>query len=433
MTSNHFWNPGNWSRLDKNSAVNDFVHRRNIVFSQIMVLILIGLFVHLISDTVRSDFAIVGIVAVTIAITFLCYSLNERGKHRPANLLFFSYYNVMLFLLASLVPREISLGFLFVPLIGLALILNARQDIPLTVVFVGFSLLALITLEVSDYNLFGSFKLLHKPSLFNSIINIVSSCLILAFSLWFVMHANLRAELQLMRREEQLRQANEKLDRFLFSASHDLRAPLNSIRGLVSLAAMESDPKILSKYFIMIDDRTTKLDSFILDILEFSRNSKDDIKIEQVSIKELVEEIAESIQFMDGAQKVKFITDFGDVDFINTDRKKISVVLTNLLSNSVKYHDQNNLDQWVRISTERAHDNRIRLIVSDNGIGIEDHLQDKVFDMFYRASDRSSGSGLGLFIVKEALGQLNGGITLQSEFGKGSSFIVSLPELPGLS
>ncbi|MBS1506611.1 MAG: HAMP domain-containing histidine kinase [Bacteroidetes bacterium] len=428
MTSKYFWNPGNWSRLDKNSEVNDFVHRRNIVFSQIMVLILIGLFVHLISDAARSDFAIVGIVAVTIVLTFLFYVLNERGKHRLATLLFFSYYNVMLFLLASLVPREISLGFLFGPLVGLALILNARQDIPLTIFFVGISLSALITLEVLDYNLFGSFKLLYEPSLFNSIINIVSSCLILAFSLWFVIRANLRAELQLMRREEQLRQANEKLDRFLFSASHDLRAPLNSVRGLVSLAAMETDQNILNKYFMMIDDRTTKLDSFILDILEFSRSAKEEIKIEQVSIKEIVEEIADSIQFMDGAHKVKFITDFGNVDFIETDRQKLSIVLRNLLSNSVKYHNQSNLDQWVRISAEHADDN-ILLTVSDNGIGIEDHLQEKVFDMFYRASDRSSGSGLGLYIVKEALGQLNGGITLQSEYGKGSSFKVSLPKV----
>jgi hypothetical protein len=431
MQSKNFWNPANWSRLDKAGAVNDFQHRRNIVFSQILVLILIGLFIHLVSDAARSDFAIAGIVAITIAFTFLCYLFNEKGNHHADNVLFFTFFNITFFVLASLVPRECSVNFLFVPLIGLALILNARQNILLTSAFIVFSLLALIILEIFEYNLFGSFKILEKPSLFNSLINIVSSCLVLAVSLLFVIRANLRAELQLMRRKEQLRQANEKLDRFLFSASHDLRAPLNSIRGLVSLAAMETDPNVLSKYFTMIDDRTTKLDGFILDILEFSRSSKDDIKIEQVSIKELVEEIAESIRFMDGAEKVNFIKDFGDVDFINTDRKKLAIVLTNLLSNSVKYHDDRNLDQWIKISVDRNHEN-VLLTISDNGIGIEDHLQGKVFDMFYRASDRSSGSGLGLYIVKEAIGQLKGDITLQSEYGKGTSFIVSLPETPAL-
>jgi signal transduction histidine kinase len=131
---------------------------------------------------------------------------------------------------------------------------------------------------------------------------------------------------------------------------------------------------------------------------------------------------------MDGAPKIRLIQDFGDVDLIHTDRKKLAIILSNLLSNSIKYHNHHNNDPWIKISVE-PNKSEILVHVADNGSGIPAQHQHKIFDMFYRAHESSVGSGLGLFIVKETIAQLNGGITLQSIQGKGSSFTVALPKL----
>jgi signal transduction histidine kinase len=166
-----------------------------------------------------------------------------------------------------------------------------------------------------------------------------------------------------------------------------------------------------------------------VDILEFSRSTKNQLTIEAVSIAEIVNEIADSLRYMDGASRIKLIREFGSVDLINTDRKSLSVILSNLVSNSVKYHNYNQEDLWIKILMERDAD-EVRLTVSDNGIGIAEDQQPRVFEMFHRATEISTGSGLGLFIVKEVIDRLNGRISLQSVYGKGSAFSVSLPYQP---
>ncbi len=428
MKLTSFLQPTDWSKLSATEGILSYELRKSIVFSQILILSLMGLLIHLTADLIRGDYGIVAVVILTLLVTLFTYYLNEQRKHKQARTFFFITVNSIFFVLASLVPRECSVNILFVALMGIALVAHPYRELKLAILYVCMSLIALIVLEVTNYQPLGnSFRLLEHSSLFNSISNITSAIVILSICLLFSVHLNHRAEVFLLKRENQLTKTNEKLDRILYSASHDLRAPLHSIKGLMNLAAMDAQSENLKYYFTLADERIAKLDRFIVDILEFSRSTKNQLAIEQVSIHELVNEIADTLKYMEGASRIELIRDFSEIDFISTDRRSLSVILSNLVSNSVKYHNYQQDELWIKIGVARAND-KVCITVSDNGIGIPDEQQTKVFDMFFRATDQGSGSGLGLFIVKEIVDQLNGQISLHSTFGSGSKFSFCIPQ-----
>jgi signal transduction histidine kinase len=96
------------------------------------------------------------------------------------------------------------------------------------------------------------------------------------------------------------------------------------------------------------------------------------------------------------------------------------------MNNAIKYHDRNKESRYIRVVATPSNDG-ILFSVCDNGMGIPAEHHDKVFNMFYRASDKSKGSGLGLYIVRESLGQLGGTVSLKSQLGEGSTFTIQLP------
>ena len=110
---------------------------------------------------------------------------------------------------------------------------------------------------------------------------------------------------------------------------------------------------------------------------------------------------------------------------VQSDAYRLKVVFSNLISNAIKYHDLAKDKPYILISCDKNHGYHIN--VEDNGIGIPEEHQSKIFDMFYRAHDRSEGSGLGLYIVKETLTKIGGQISVASEHGKGSTFSITLP------
>ncbi len=109
-----------------------------------------------------------------------------------------------------------------------------------------------------------------------------------------------------------------------------------------------------------------------------------------------------------------------------SDAMRLKIVLNNLMNNAIKYHDYNKESRYIRISTSPS-EHGMKFSVCDNGMGIPLEHHDKVFNMFYRASDKSKGSGLGLYIVKESLGQLGGTVSLKSTLGEGSTFTILIP------
>ncbi|MFA0964183.1 ATP-binding protein [Roseivirga sp. BDSF3-8] len=235
-------------------------------------------------------------------------------------------------------------------------------------------------------------------------------------------------EKRLLEQNKELKKVNEELDRFVYSASHDLRAPLLSLLGLINIARMDEDIARRTDYLDMMDSSVKKLDKFIGEIIDYSRNTRLNLSRDSIDFSELVEEIVKELQFVDHSNAVKktFSVD-QEGDFI-CDRMRIKVSLTNIIYNAIRYSDQNKAEPYVHIAV-KADENLARVKIEDNGQGIQSKHQAKIFDMFYRANENTSGSGLGLYIVKETVNKLKGKLSLDSEYKKGTTFSLEVPSV----
>ena len=134
------------------------------------------------------------------------------------------------------------------------------------------------------------------------------------------------------------------------------------------------------------------------------------------------------MQFMPGYDRIrKEIFIHGDRQFFS-DHYRLSLILNNLISNAIKYSDPKKDESFINISIELDTE-QASLIFRDNGIGIDNAYIQKVFNMFFRATETNEGAGLGLYIVKEAVEKLCGTIQLESQPGKGTTFRIALPNL----
>jgi signal transduction histidine kinase len=149
---------------------------------------------------------------------------------------------------------------------------------------------------------------------------------------------------------------------------------------------------------------------------------------EQVHVKPLVYEIIDQWTHMKEAAEVEIRVQLQEDTVIYTDKIRLKSVLSNLIGNAIKYQDKSKPERFVKISLTKFAD-VFSILVEDNGQGIHAKFHEKIFDMFFRASENSKGSGLGLFIVKETIDKMNGTVSVQSEYGKGSCFTVTLPLL----
>ncbi len=231
-----------------------------------------------------------------------------------------------------------------------------------------------------------------------------------------------RAELM----NAELEQKNQELDRFVYSVSHDLSAPLKSIKGLVNISRIE--PQQTHIYIDKIDKSVNRLEEFIEEVLDYSRANRNTMQYEKIELGIIIHDINSKFEFLEGFNKIEFNINL-ETPVIVTDRLLLRVTLNNLLSNAIKYQKKYK-DHKPSITIHAYAANSEQLIeVSDNGEGIRDEYKDKLFNMFYRGTASSSGSGLGLYIAKEAIGRLGGRITMASTWGQGSSFTIHLPEV----
>ncbi len=234
----------------------------------------------------------------------------------------------------------------------------------------------------------------------------------------------------LLRSNEELKKSNKELDGFVYSVSHDLRAPLSSMLGVIGLCEMGNPDAFMEKNISLLKSSIQKLDGFIMDILDYSRNSRLEINRQEIHFNDLLTDISDNLKFMGTGDQRKVdirVTVRNGVAF-HSDQSRLSIILNNLISNSIRYQNPEVSDPFVEIRVEVS-ETAANILVRDNGIGIGKENQEKVFNMFYRVSNKSIGSGLGLYIVKETVEKLNGVIKLSSEPGKGTDFIIRLPNL----
>jgi len=224
---------------------------------------------------------------------------------------------------------------------------------------------------------------------------------------------------------EELERTNDELSRFIYSASHDLRSPLMSILGIINLSKMDGSVTDPHEYMRMIESSVLRLDGFIQKIIEYYKNAKFQPDYEEIDFNALIHDCIDICKRQNDGTIFQVEVDqqgsfYGDIF-------RIGIILNNLISNAIKYQKPESTEPIVKLAaTVDTH--KAVISVEDNGIGIlSDHLSN-IFKMFFRTkTNNKPGTGIGLYIVKEALTRLGGNITVSSLYGEGTKFIITIP------
>jgi PAS domain S-box-containing protein len=231
---------------------------------------------------------------------------------------------------------------------------------------------------------------------------------------------------ELKRSKEETNKLANELSTFLYMASHDLKGPLASVIGLTNIARNDiEEPKAL-EYLNLIQECTLKLDRSLMNFLEIIKIKNISINHKMVEFKPLVEEILSSLIHQASFSNTEFIIKDSLFSKFYSDKEMIRSIIQNLVENSVKYQTRLR-NPVVKIELKEDAEN-IFIAVDDNGRGIDPAIKDKIFNIFYRGDVSSKGSGLGLYIVKNAAEKLGGSIEITNKPEGGSIFTLMLPK-----
>ncbi|HEY9045082.1 MAG TPA: HAMP domain-containing sensor histidine kinase [Ohtaekwangia sp.] len=229
---------------------------------------------------------------------------------------------------------------------------------------------------------------------------------------------------------EELTKAKGVIDKFLYSCSHSMRAPLKSITGLVNLlqhqqADASYEPQ---QHLDLIRKTVSKMESLLNDLERFLANSRKELIIEPVSMTMIVEDVL--LRYAQEAEEkgIRFSKNITQHTVLYTDLERLNLVMLQLIINALVFNDASKADKYIDV-TVRVNDTGCHIKVLDNGIGMSQEVQQNIFQLFYRGSQQSRGTGIGLYIVSEVLRKMGGSITVNSEEGYGTSFFVWIPNL----
>ena len=233
--------------------------------------------------------------------------------------------------------------------------------------------------------------------------------------------------------EERVRERTEELEAFTYTVSHDLRAPLVTIGGFMSLLLRDYQSSLDDRgkgYLSRVGRAVEGMGALIEALLAYSRLVPADMEIEPVAVHEVITEAIEQLAAEISAHRVQLEVG-NDPLWVDGFRPTLTQALVNLISNAVKYAgigDPPNVRVWAE-----AIGRRVRIYVRDNGIGIAPEHHQRIFRAFERLpeADRHPGTGLGLAIVKKAAERMGGKVGLESAPGAGSTFWIELGRAAG--
>ena len=251
---------------------------------------------------------------------------------------------------------------------------------------------------------------------------IIISCVGIYFS--SMMKKLLESTEEIELKNENLILANKELDKFVYSASHDLRSPLTSLKGLVQIAKEEEDLDQIKYYFELMDQTISKQDQFIIDIIDYSRNKRIEKTLEIVNLHQLINDVIQQYSYNDNAKTIKIEKNL-EIDKIYSDALRLKIIFNNLISNAIKYGDPEKEEKKIEIKVLKEND-FYKIVVKDNGMGIKEEILPRIFEMFF-GTNHNIGSGLGLYITMEAVQVLGGTITVSSQINEGTIFTITLP------
>ncbi len=229
-------------------------------------------------------------------------------------------------------------------------------------------------------------------------------------------------------RTKLLEESNKELDTFLYRASHDLRSPVCSIIGLCNIALSMSNGE--SKELVERVVFTTSTMDRLLKKLSIISEINQPTNLSSITLLDLVENVRESFSKTIDENKIEFKIDCpADLVFYSYPNL-IETILSNLIENACVYSVMRNANDAKVELNASIKDNEVLISVYDNGLGVDDSISHKLFDMFFKGNENSKGHGLGLYIVQKSVQALGGRIDVESVSGAYARFVVRLPMKP---
>jgi signal transduction histidine kinase len=223
-----------------------------------------------------------------------------------------------------------------------------------------------------------------------------------------------------------LQEVNEELKTFIYRSSHDIRQPVSSILGLIKLTQNLTPNAEIAPLIEMMDTSAKRLDSILLDLIQVIRIKDGKTEKHKINFNNLIKEVFDQVRFSPGFERIQFNINIDINNLFYSDKGMLVSMFQNLIGNCIKYQDQSIQNSFVNINIQGLTD-ECRIIINDNGVGIEAEYITKVFDMFYRGNVQSNGLGLGLYLTKNIVNKLGGSIILESNEKRGTTVSISLP------
>ncbi len=370
-----------------------------------------------------------------IPICVVSYLLNRQGKRIVAGNIFAVGCSVLIFLMGFTSAKNTNIYLYYIPfVIGLPFLINYsdKKQLLVHVIHISFFWLILVFYDHSSF-VFLTLQADHIRIIGQ--LNVVLSVFFCQFFVLMIIYTNRKAENAMVSSKEKLRVQNEtlakgnrELDKFVYSISHDLRSPVASILGLTSLAGQAENLSEMQEYTQLMERSLLRLESYIQDILDYSRNTRLTVAQEPIDFTRTIEEVVGQCRLLDQPQAVEVqvqVKSTANGNFY-TDPYRLQIILNKIIANAFYYQKPNRIDKKIRISADISEYQAVIRVI-DNGIGIAAEDIERIFTMFYRSNVTKPGSGLGLYIAREAANRIGGRIAGSST--DETEFIISLPNL----
>ncbi|MEQ9591042.1 MAG: HAMP domain-containing sensor histidine kinase [Cyclobacteriaceae bacterium] len=401
--------------------------RARLLFERIMLLVILLAIIHFAEDLAYDTPAIWLTDLLVVLTGGLSYYLHRKGYELTARSVAFILITGLIFYFAAGTHARNAIQWHFFSIIVLTLIIFSGRQRVAGIIMVAFVFTVLLFLELTNYNV-NWFPEIGEAqrSPWSVVINIGSAVVILVYAIISLMQGSENYEARITQQVKDVQKLNKELDNFVYSASHDLKAPLSSLRGLIALANKETDPKMLELYLQKMEATISQSENFIKNITDYARNVRVNPKVEAIELEPFIQSLYNDLIFSSGQPTIALQLDL-KTKVIHTDQGRLQAVFSNLLSNAIKYSDPEKNEQLIKVTAD-SDDQHYLITVADNGLGIDNEYVPYLFDMFYRASEQSTGSGLGLYIVKESLMRMGSSIEVVSEAKKGTTFRITIPK-----
>ncbi|MDN4166097.1 tetratricopeptide repeat-containing sensor histidine kinase [Cytophagales bacterium LB-30] len=219
---------------------------------------------------------------------------------------------------------------------------------------------------------------------------------------------------------------NIELDSFFYRVSHDLKGPISSLMGLNNLVKKDVSDPTAQQYFDMYQAQIVRINTIVMELINLTRMGHGKENKQLIQFEVLINECLQSYSYLPHFTEIQVEVEVSEGLHYYAEWAIVNTILQNLIENAIKYCDPGKEEMIVRVVVKEQK-GFLEIIVEDNGHGIPTEHQEKIFEMFFRASEQSNGTGLGLYILKRAVERLGGLVRLMSTPAKGSIFTVTLP------